>query len=98
MITANLVLLDGKYYAEYENQDGSVHVCVEVDGEDFNTFAEVEMKENKLVTKDRDFDDWRCTYETWFDDVDYLRTEYAKTLLAYYAAVLLAAVVSTENK
>ena len=98
MITANLVNNVGEHWAEYQNHDGSVTVSVKINEADFQEFAELKITDEGIVTSDRDYDDWRCTYETWFDDVDYLRTEYAKTLLAYYAAVLLAAVVSTENK
>jgi hypothetical protein len=82
-ITSTLVDFDGQLVAEYENEDGSTYVRVDVDRNDFNDFAEVEIDNWCIVRADRDDEDLRADYNDWFDSVDEMRTEYAKTLPAY---------------
>lgn len=92
MINSTLSLLDGRFYAEFEQGDEYrpyFLIEVDVDQDDFNDFSGVEFDREGYVVADADESFRAMDHEDWFDQAEGFKVAYCKELEAYSAAQLL---------
>ena len=92
MINSTLSLLDGRFYAEFEQGDDQrpyFLIEVDVDRDDFNDYSGVEFDREGCVVSDADEYFRAMDYEDWFVQADGFKIAYCKELEAYSAAQLL---------
>lgn len=96
--TANLLLVDGQLFAEYENEDGTIATEIEVAIGDFNDFAEVKTNRWDIVIEDKEDTGLYHLYDEWFSGADNLREEYAKSLPAYRLFLQMVEAMAEHKK